>query len=265
MGEKTQFWVSWGAAIVAIISAAKTAWELYTLVWEIGKTPQENLRVALIWFGLFVFFSFVAIGMRELEIQRIKNARPIMKVKKAYVDTRYVTLTKMQERKDDLIGYSPETRSSYRLAYESSETFGGTATYRKFQLLSQVEKYLFAHIQFINEPKISVGNAAAKKVWADITFYNDKLEPVFSNIKGRWGDTNQPHRFDPNHTKKELIQVDFAPNGLEWELDIAMRHETEGIGFVFNNDSYEFNEFRRRDMVLREKKYFVKVILRGVG
>lgn len=265
MSTKAQFWISWGAAIMALITAAKTSWELYTLAWDVGKTPQENVRVALIWFGLFVLFFLVAIAIRELEIQKMKNAKPIMKVKNAYIDRRYVLLRKFQEQPGDLFAYSPETGSSYRLAYESSETYGGTSSYRRFPPHTQVENYLFAHVQFVNEPKISVENATAKRVWADITFYNSNKESVFNNIKGRWGDKNQPQRLDLHQIKKDLIQVDFSPNELEWELDIAMRHETEKIGFVFNNDSYEFDEFRREDLALREKKYFVKVILKGIG
>jgi hypothetical protein len=221
--------------------------------------PDVQLSWGMI---LFLVFAFIQMTLPQITLNRIKNAKPIMKVKRAYVDRRDVLIRRIS-RDGDLIGYSSETGTFSRLAYESSETFGGTSTYRKFPSDVRVESHCFAHVAFINEAKSSLEYATARKVWAEIEFYNSAKKLLWSNIKGRWSDTTQPML--PNQVKRDLLQVDFEPNQLEWELDIATRHVNERIGFVFNNDSYEFAEFIRNDMVLREDVYFVKVILRGIG
>jgi hypothetical protein len=85
MSEKKALWtsflLSWGSVLLAVGTAAKTAWELYTLVWDVGKTPQGNLRVVFMWFILFVVCVGVAIFVREFELRSIKNAKPIIKLK----------------------------------------------------------------------------------------------------------------------------------------------------------------------------------------
>jgi hypothetical protein len=213
---------------------------------------------------LFLVFAFIQIALPQIKLNSIKNAQPVIKVKKVYVDTRSVLITR-KKNEGDLIGYSVETGTFSRLAYESYETYGGTATYRKFPADTRIENYLFAHVIFINASKDSQEHATAYKVWAEIFFYNRDKKLLWSNIKGRWTDTIQPNKLKPNQMRRDLLQVDIAPNQLDWELDIAMRRTSEKIGFVFNNDSYEFPEFLRDDMVLRENKYFVKIVLKGVG
>jgi hypothetical protein len=221
--------------------------------------PDVQLSWGMI---LFLVFAFIQMVLPQITLNKIKNSKPNLKVKNAYVDKRDVLIRRIV-KDGDLIGYSSETGTFSRLAYESSETYGGTSTYRQFPSDARIESYYFAHIAFVNEPKSSMEYAAAKKVWAEIEFYNNGKKLLWSNIKGHWSDTTQPML--PNQIKRDLLQVDFEPNQLEWELDIATRHMSEDIGFVFNNDSYEFTEFIRNDMVLREEVYFVRVTLRGIG
>jgi hypothetical protein len=223
--------------------------------------PDNELSLGMI---LFLVFAFIQMAQPQIKLNNIINAKPVIEVKKAYVDKRSLLATR-NKREGDLLGYSSETGAFSRLAYESYETYGGTATYRRFPSDTRVEDYLFAHVVFVNTSKYPQEHTTAHKVWAEIIFYNQDKKLLWNNIKGRWTDTIQPNKLQPSQIKRDLLQVDIAPNQLDWELDIAMRHVDEKIGFVFNNDSYEFVEFQRDDMVLREKKYLVKIVLRGIG
>ncbi len=163
-----------------------------------------------------------------------------------------------------MIGFSSETGSSVKSSdYQYGEISYNENIYGQPATKTRTEIYSFAHVSFINEPKSSIEHVSAKKVWAEIEFYNSAKKLRWGNIKGRWSDTTQPVL--PNQVKRNLLEVDFEPNQLEWELDIATRHVNETVGFVFNNESYEFAEFMRNDMVLQEDLYFVKIVLRGVG
>ena len=67
--------------MVAIGLAAKTAWEMYTLVGSTGKTLQDHLWTVFWWFIIFVVAVAVAIYERESGLIIIKNAMPIIKLK----------------------------------------------------------------------------------------------------------------------------------------------------------------------------------------
>ena len=80
MSEIRKFLGAWGAAFIAMVLAAKTAWELLTLVRSPGENLQENYLTIFIWFVLFFFASIVAIFQKEWELRSIKNRRPTIKV-----------------------------------------------------------------------------------------------------------------------------------------------------------------------------------------
>jgi hypothetical protein len=80
MGDFRKLLVSWVAAIMAIVLAAKTAWELFTLAMSPRDSLQDYLWAAFYWFVLFVATSFIAIFLREWELISIKNKRPVIGV-----------------------------------------------------------------------------------------------------------------------------------------------------------------------------------------
>lgn len=81
MENKKYLLLAWGSVLVAILTAAKTAWELYTLAGNAGQNLQEHLWAIFWWFLLFVLAVAVAIYERETELRSIKNAKPIIKLK----------------------------------------------------------------------------------------------------------------------------------------------------------------------------------------
>lgn len=72
---------TWGSVLIAIISAAKTAWELYTLVGDAGQNLEERLLAIFWWFLVFVVMVAIALAQREFELHKIKKAKPIIKLK----------------------------------------------------------------------------------------------------------------------------------------------------------------------------------------
>ena len=81
MENKKHLLLSWGSVLLAIVTAAKTAWELYTLAGNAGQNLQEHLGAVFWWFLLFVFAVAIAIYDREKELRSIKNAKPIIKLR----------------------------------------------------------------------------------------------------------------------------------------------------------------------------------------
>jgi len=266
-------WRNASKAVLLIIAGLSYAYSKagdYFLVPSLREWKTGGDLFAAAVFVVVVFWHLMdkqrEIDLRQSKIEAIQNTKPIIKVKKAYSDLRDVMITTITKREGDLIGYSTETGSFSRLfMYEGQETFAGTVGYRQFPYESErIETCRFAHVMFFNEPKEQFEYATAEKVWAELAFYNDKKELIWEDINGRWSETGQPIHKSPFQIKRDLLEVDFPPNQLGWELDIAMRNVKERIGYVFNNDSYDFVEFKRSDMSLLDDKYFVKVILRGV-
>lgn len=246
----------------------KTNLESSTIIDFINDIPIV-IWIIENWFWLLITHIFMSTiyGFYQQLIPFLEKPKPTLQVKKAYVDKIDVIITFTKFEEGDLLGLNFTTLSgvSNHLVYESTETIGGTSLYRSFPSDTRNEKYYFAHVKFINNPKNSSKEATAEKVWSEISFYDENFNVEYEGIKGRWGNTDQPRKPFPNEEMHKMLEVDFYPNQLDWELDIAMRHPSEKSGFVFNNDSYFFKEFRRGDMVLRKDKYIVKVVLHGIG
>ncbi|MBW8011775.1 MAG: hypothetical protein FVQ83_11130 [Chloroflexi bacterium] len=72
--------LSWGSVMGAVGSAAKTAYELLTLMGETGDTLEEKQRAAFVWFVVFVILIGIAIWVREAELRDIKRGLPVIKL-----------------------------------------------------------------------------------------------------------------------------------------------------------------------------------------
>lgn len=123
----------------------------------------------------------------------------------------------------------------------------------------------FAHIKFYNNPKVRSIAATAKDVTAEITFFDDRDPPILGPIYGRWGDTPQPATLAPFAPIRELLKVDFEPNGLAQELDIALKYPEDEFCYAFNNESCCYsNDWRMPRFLLKGYSFYVKVRLMGV-
>jgi len=74
MGDFRKLLVSWVAAIMAIVLAAKTAWELFTLAMSPRDSLQDYLWAAFYWFVLFVATSFIAIFLARFNPSHSETA-----------------------------------------------------------------------------------------------------------------------------------------------------------------------------------------------
>jgi len=123
----------------------------------------------------------------------------------------------------------------------------------------------FAHVVFCNNPKIRSEEATAKDIVAEIRFFDSEgTKQVLSMLLyGRWEGTEQPSRRDPYAPIRDLYIVDFEPNGLPRELDIALKYHNEDVCYAFNNQSYSALDWRKPDFVLHGERFQVNVKLKG--
>jgi hypothetical protein len=126
-----------------------------------------------------------------------------------------------------------------------------------------IGKPYFAHVKFCNKPNIPTEQATAKDVIAEISFYNNAGEPIPpDNLLGRWGDKEQPKSyFEPI---RELAKVDFEPNGLYHELDVAMKYPEDEDCYAFGNESYFSYGWKKPSFSLKGHSFKVKIRLVGV-
>lgn len=126
-------------------------------------------------------------------------------------------------------------------------------------------KPVFALVKFCNKPEVKVPEANAKRVIADITFYdkngNEKLSLKPDAV--RFSDSAQlPYR-DKNSPKHLYHEIEFNANGYPHELTIAMKYKEDKSCYGFSDSSYSFRDWRKIDYKLDGSEFYVKVHLNG--
>ncbi|MFZ0200328.1 MAG: hypothetical protein WB523_09115 [Candidatus Sulfotelmatobacter sp.] len=96
-------------------------------------------------------------------------------------------------------------------------------------------------------PKGHYPNSVARGVSARIQIF-DLSGRCQVDIAGRWDDTTQASYIPFGFSKTDLQAVDFGI-GQEHGPDIAFR-DTDGAFVAWNNDSYDYEEFRKPNHVL---------------
>jgi hypothetical protein len=122
---------------------------------------------------------------------------------------------------------------------------------------------LFAHVEFHNKPKKRSEEANAKKVFAQITFYDmngtKKLRPELV----RFGGTPQPPHQNRGRPKHEYYEVEFNANGREHELTIAMKYENDNNCYGYSDMNYSYPQWKKPDYELIGKDFYVHINLSG--
>lgn len=126
-------------------------------------------------------------------------------------------------------------------------------------------KPVFAYVKFCNRPKIKVPEANAKRVIAEITFYdkngNERLSLKPDAV--RFGDLAQPPYRDKSSPKHLYHEIEFNANGYPHELTIAMKYKEDESCYGFSDSSYSFPDWRKIDYKLDDSELYVKVNLSG--
>jgi hypothetical protein len=160
--------------------------------------------------------------------------------------------------------YKKLTSSSPNLEMNGSP-YVDTRTTVLDQTLAVVGSPFFAHAKFSNNPAERIPEATARDVVAEISIFNDDGHPALLEqpIYGRWGDTTQPSRLAASASSRELAQVEFEPNGLPHELNLALKYPEDSNCYAFNNESYDRLDWRLPKFRLDGSTFHVRVKLIG--
>jgi hypothetical protein len=200
-------------------------------------------------FTNIVYTSFAIILMLKIIQQRnqLETEYPNIILGQPYVDERVVLIPPK-----DGMEYSSQTGS-----------YGGTISpYQPIPKgIERVERYYFAHAVFSNKPTAGI----AKNVIATIEYFDSKKNKVpIQNFYGRWGAEKEQPRVRTHTTlPKQQFRIDILPNGDKYELDLAMKHESESFCFAFNDESYYSIELRRLEYLLKDNTIYICVTLNG--
>jgi hypothetical protein len=126
-------------------------------------------------------------------------------------------------------------------------------------------KPVFALVKFCNKPEIKVSEANAKKVIAEITFYdkkgNEKLSLKPDEVRFS-GSPELPYR-DKSEASHVYHEIELNANGYPQELTIAMKYKEDESCYGFSDRSYGFRDWRKDGYRLDDSELYVKVNLNG--
>lgn len=181
--------------------------------------------------GLIVapFWAFHKLRVERDELQDILSARPKMEMHGSpYVDKRGIFSVTEIEGQYPLIG----------------EPF-------------------FAHVKFHNNPEVRRTETTARNIVAEITIFDNESKKLLDVVYGRWADTKQPGTLSPFEPIRNLYQVEFEPNGLPRELDIALKYPEDEDCYAFSNESCRSRDWKIPRFLLKGNKFRVRVSLVG--
>lgn len=175
----------------------------------------------------FVFIGFVTwtIIDRELQLKKIREARPEVVLKSAYVQHRNWIDPNL-----NVVTGNPS----------------------------------FALIKVANDPVNKTEEATDKHIWAEIIYYDDKLTKPYKIVRGRWSSVTQPDTLPPHAPLDNLDEVELNSNGRPQELAIALKYTEDEDFYCFNNESYQFpTDARNPNLKLSHNIVKVCVIIKG--
>jgi hypothetical protein len=120
----------------------------------------------------------------------------------------------------------------------------------------------FLKVNFWNDPEDSNPSRIAKDVRAFIDYYRMPDDAPFLSIEGRWAQSDQPPLISPLASKAYLLPTDFGIGEMK-TLDIAFCDASTGEYFAWNNDNYDYPDFRYLKHLLQGDRFQVTIRLRG--
>jgi hypothetical protein len=98
-----------------------------------------------------------------------------------------------------------------------------------------VGRPFFYHLKIANEPTGTVDREIAKKVAGRVQMFHENGTPAAKDRLHRW-----EHKPGPKEAGKgadDLLAQDIPPNGVEYNLDIAMKYDDEDAFYTPNNET----------------------------
>jgi hypothetical protein len=117
----------------------------------------------------------------------------------------------------------------------------------------------FVKVRFINEPSGKFLGSIARGVTAKVKFFS-MAGALLLDMDGRWDDSDQPSTRPYGQSKNDLLAAEFKIKG-EHNLDIAFWDDSQHQFVAFNNDSYDYSDWRKPEYVLSEKQLRVVINL----
>jgi hypothetical protein len=118
----------------------------------------------------------------------------------------------------------------------------------------------FAHVIVKNDPETPAPTAVAT-VLAEIT-YQDESGSELLDVRGRWGDTDQPVNRPPTQSTVDLQTVEIGI-GMSRELNLAMKYPGDAECYGFSNTTYLVPDWRFPEYRLSGSRFKITVRLRG--
>jgi hypothetical protein len=125
---------------------------------------------------------------------------------------------------------------------------------------SAVEYGTFFKVVFANNPKRRTPENTANNVSARVSFYDSDEHLLIGPIFGRWSDSDEPKT---STDIPRLINAKILSNGTPRKLDLFMKFPEDEFCYVYNNDSYFFENWRHVNYKLTLAKFFIHVELIG--
>lgn len=120
----------------------------------------------------------------------------------------------------------------------------------------------FLRITFWNDPAMSLPQTMAKGVRAFVSFFPSTYSVSSMRMDGRWVETDQPSGYSPFVSKAHLLETTFGI-GESKTVDIAYISGIDDRCYAWNNDNYQYPDFRDPNHILDALGCRVTVRLRG--
>lgn len=231
-------WVLIANTLLVVYSVATTLRDAFPD--EIQKRYQLNIFLHhwswQTWIAIFACGNFlVVLHGAYLAIKRREKERDGLAAK----------LNEIENTKPRIVLSYPKCEYVENVAFKFGDLVQGVAPIVK--------------IRFINKPSTPSPLGIAKGIRAKISFFSAK--DLLLQIDGRWSKSDQPSVKDPRLSRTDLLTVDFGIEE-EQDLDIAFR-EPGGDFIAWNNDNYDYGDFRKPEHRLPAAKIDAKVLLVG--
>jgi len=125
---------------------------------------------------------------------------------------------------------------------------------------------VFYHLNIANEPTGTVDRKIAEKVAGRVQVLHENGSPAAKERLHRWW--NSPGPREVGKSADQLVAIDIPPNGVECNLDIAMKYEDEDSFYTPNNETAMWHGrsgWREEDFKFPPGIYIAKVHLSGTN
>jgi hypothetical protein len=130
-----------------------------------------------------------------------------------------------------------------------------------------VGRPFFYHLKIANEPTGTIERKVAKKVAGRVQMFHENGTPAARERLHRW--ENSPGPREVGKSADQLVAIDIPPNGIECNLDIAMKYESEDSFYTPNNETAmriaDAPGWREEDFKFPPGIYIAKVHLSGIN